>query len=183
MPRKRPRTEEQKKRETEARRHRALDPAWRARAAAWMRTWRAKHPEKQRVIFARWYQKWKVERREEWREMKRQERFAVRREILGLLGGQRCAHCGYDKDWRALCIDHINSDGRTDEKVEGKNNQWAFKNALRDPDFLAAARLKYQVLCCNCNRIKQHEKQEFPGIIVKVPHEKNRRRVSNSKRN
>jgi hypothetical protein len=156
-----------------------MTPEDRALKASQARAWRAANPERFAAIMARHHQKWVVENRDDFREMQREHRFDVRKEILDHLGGQRCVRCGFD-DWRALCVDHINSDGRTDEKVPGKsNNPWTFKIALRDPVYRAAALLKYQVLCCNCNRLKQFDKNEFPGMMPKIPPHQHKRKDAN----
>jgi 5-methylcytosine-specific restriction endonuclease McrA len=148
--------------------------------ARYMRGWRARNPERWGAIAHKARQKWKQEHREEHREAQRQHRYAVRREILDLLGGQSCVKCGFS-DWRALAIDHIHSDGRTDERhFDGVTALWAFRNHLREPEKLAYARTRYQVLCFNCNRIKSFELKEFPGVMKAVPAAENvrRRRVA-----
>lgn len=62
----------------------------------------------------------------------------------------RCCACGYDTDWRALELDHINDDG-----YRGRGNGGGlmrYQKLLRDgyPPI-------YQTLCCNCNRIKFYD--------------------------
>ena len=151
-------------------------PEKRAKHAARQRAWRAANPEKWSEIAHAARVKWKVENRDAHREAQRAHRFTLRREIIDLLGGQRCVHCGYDNDWRALQIDHINGDGRTDPHTNaGTGNMWAFRTKLLDPGFNSWARDRYQVLCANCNRIKQYDERGFPGERL-VPHEKNLRR-------
>ena len=77
--------------------------------------------------------------------------------IYEILGGAKCVHCGYDKDSRALQLDHINGGGRQDRKVHHNHatKYWlAYRNnpqALKD---------KFQVLCANCNVIKKYETNE-----------------------
>lgn len=136
--------------------------------AEYMRQWRAKNPEKWRKIARKARDKWKRNNRDAHREAQRNHRYTVRREILDLLGGQKCVHCGYDKDWRALQIDHIHGGGKQDMRTRAaETNQWALRNWLRKHQ--PEARKKYQVLCCNCNWIKRYENGEHPGgKIVKI---------------
>lgn len=126
--------------------------------AAYMREWRAKNPEKWRAIAQRSQRKYKASKRDAYRESQRQHRHAVRKEILAMLGGLRCAHCGYDADWRALQIDHIHSDGGADKTT--RQQVWWLRDWVRRN--VEYAKTRYQVLCANCNRIKAWDKGEFP---------------------
>ena len=59
-----------------------------------------------------------------------------------------CVRCGFD-DIRALCIDHIENDGKEHRKWVGKHiYKW-----LIDNNFPAG----FQTLCMNCNWIKYRE--------------------------
>lgn len=156
-------------------------PEEKAMAAARQKEWRAKNPERWKAIIVPARKKWKAANLDLNREIRRANRYKTRREILDLLGGQRCVHCGYDKDWRALQIDHINSDGRTDVRSDGLTNMWAFRTKLKNPEWNAEARKRYQVLCANCNHIKVYEKKEFPGSMPHVPPELNVRRRRKAK--
>src|SRR5882757_4356005 len=110
-------------------------------AAIYQQRWRAKNPERWKQIAGPSRKKWKAKNRNEHRECQRAHRYLVRREVLDLLGGQRCVHCGYDKDFRALQIDHIHSDGRTDKRsFGGTTNLWAFRNYLQNAENNAHAR-------------------------------------------
>lgn len=62
----------------------------------------------------------------------------------------KCAHCGY-KDIRALTLDHINNDGA---KLRKTYNTTTFA-WLRTKKYPAG----YQVLCFNCNWIKEVERR------------------------
>jgi hypothetical protein len=137
--------------------------------ALYMREWRKKNPKKWQQIAHKARAKWKANNRDQHRECQREHRYAVRREILDLLGGQHCVRCGF-ADWRALEIDHIHSDGRTDRLMVGNGvpNLWAFRNKLRDEKFLKYAWSRYQILCSNCNSLKRFENKEFPGQIASV---------------
>jgi 5-methylcytosine-specific restriction endonuclease McrA len=77
-------------------------------------------------------------------------------EVIKFLGG-KCSLCGYEKDFRALQLDHKNSDGHLDRKKpgrKGKISRYYVKN-------LDEAKEKLQILCANCNKIKQIESKEY----------------------
>lgn len=76
-----------------------------------------------------------------------------RLKVIDYLGG-KCAHCNYDKDIRALVLDHINSDGKQDRLRLGSRISRYYVNNLEE------AKLKLQVLCSNCNLIKSFECKE-----------------------
>jgi hypothetical protein len=126
--------------------------------------WKKSHPEayvlwkeKTRKRSMRWYNSKTAELKEEILERTKQNR-RIRRakekeKVLQILGGQ-CARCGYS-DPRALCVDHINGDGY----LEKARHYEYFKAIISDPE---EAKNRYQILCCNCNRIKQHDNQEYP---------------------
>jgi len=131
----------------------------RAAKAAYQREWTKRNPEKWQAIANKARKKWRATNFERDCEINRSLRYIVRREVLDLLGGQKCAHCGYDADWRALQIDHIHGGGSKDSKTSGGNtNLWAMRNWLKkNPDGWQGT---YQVLCANCNRIKVFENGE-----------------------
>lgn len=81
----------------------------------------------------------------------RERREKARREIIEFLGG-KCVGCGYDKDWRAMCIDHVHGDGCLERKQYAPNAIYPLvrKNPKR-----------YQLLCANCNQIKAYENGEW----------------------
>jgi hypothetical protein len=140
-------------------------PAKRATHAARQRKWRADNPDRWKKSATKARKKWKANNRDAHREAQRQHRYAVRHEILDMLGGGMCAHCGYCHDWRALQVDHRHGGGNKDPRTKGGNtNLWAFRNWVRAN--LEEARRIYQVLCANCNWIKRYENGEHPGGIV-----------------
>jgi hypothetical protein len=79
----------------------------------------------------------------------------IRYELVELLGG-KCVICGYDKDKRALCLDHINSGGGKD-RLEFTSPTKYYRHYFLNLDI---AKTTLQVLCSNCNVIKIHEKGE-----------------------
>lgn len=60
-----------------------------------------------------------------------------------------CGHCGFS-DIRGLCLDHINDDGTEDRKMWGSGGR-LYNNIIKN-----GYPSKYQVLCANCNQIKEH---------------------------
>lgn len=130
----------------------------RARHAAYMRQWRVDNAERWQEIAGPARKRWKENHRDQHREAQRNHRHQVRQEILALLGDGCCAKCGYDADWRALEIDHIHSDGKTDKRL--RQNMWWVRDWLKRN--LEFAKTRYQVLCANCNRIKRDELKEYP---------------------
>lgn len=134
-------------------------PEKRAAHAARQRAWRAANPDRWAEIAARARRRWKQANRDQHRECQRANRYALRREILQLLGGEECAICGWNFDWRGLEIDHVNSDGKFDrENVKAK---WAFRKGLLDGTI---DKSRYQVLCACCNRIKAYDAGEHPWL-------------------
>lgn len=79
-----------------------------------------------------------------------------RQKFLQDMGG-KCVRCGFD-DWRALQVDHIDSDGAEERAEKGfrhDSNKW-YAHVLAHPE-------RYQLLCANCNTIKKYESDEMPG--------------------
>ncbi len=68
-------------------------------------------------------------------------------------GLPHCNYCGFD-DIRALCIDHIENNGSSHRKEVGGSSTttyiWLKKRHYPNG---------FQVLCENCNRIKEHERK------------------------
>ena len=69
--------------------------------------------------------------------------------------GGKCVSCGFS-DYRALQIDHINSDGKQERNLMNRRDY--YPNVLAS--FLAKEG-RYQLLCCNCNWIKRSELKEY----------------------
>lgn len=72
--------------------------------------------------------------------------------------GERCVACGYDNDIRAIQIDHINGDGKTERKT--LNNYSIYRSIVK-----FGHQNKYQALCANCNVIKQRDKGEHRRFL------------------
>jgi hypothetical protein len=81
--------------------------------------------------------------------------------------------CGYDKDIRALQIDHINSDGAEHRKSIKSSYGKYYKAVAMEPE-------RYQILCANCNTIKMTESHErswqyteiHDAVDVEIPERK-----------
>lgn len=81
----------------------------------------------------------------------------LRKKMIAMLGG-KCLMCGYDTDYRALQLDHVNGDGFKERKVfksgyRGASIHDKFKSLTKDPS-------RYQILCANCHCIKTSESKE-----------------------
>ena len=101
----------------------------------------------------------------------------VREQVLDILG-RKCAQCGYDKDPRALDVDHVENDGKW-ERAELQGNEY-WENILQN---IHTGR--YQVLCKTCNYLKMRDHQslrikEFE--FKKIPTEVGFKRCSKCKK-
>lgn len=73
--------------------------------------------------------------------------------VVEELGG-KCTSCGYNKDFRALVLDHIKGDGYLDRKRIGNKIYRYYVNNIDE------AKNNLQILCANCNMIKSFENNE-----------------------
>lgn len=97
------------------------------------RRYRRRHPDVSRARVAKYHTKYRVRLREA---------------VIAYLGG-RCIRCGY-ADTRALEIDHVSGDGRSDPlRRDAKGFHRAILAGRRDG--------RVQLLCANCNRLKRWE--------------------------
>ena len=79
----------------------------------------------------------------------------LRQDIFRHLGG-KCVRCGFS-DQRALQIDHVKDNG-AQHRREYPAEATRYKNILENIDSG-----EYQLLCANCNWIKQYERDEENG--------------------
>lgn len=86
-----------------------------------------------------------------------------RLEIVKVLGG-KCVNCGYNTDFRALHIDHINGGGKFHR---GKTTSSATYYKHIKESILRGDNL-YQLLCCNCNWIKVYDNKERKNIGISL---------------
>src|SRR5271167_4186155 len=73
--------------------------------------------------------------------------------------GPRCRICGFDKDVRALQIDHVQGGGSAEIRGGLGAGIAYYMRVLRDTTG------RYQLLCANCNKIKRHEEKEALGAL------------------
>jgi len=75
-----------------------------------------------------------------------------RRERVYKLLSSKCNRCGFT-DRRALQIDHVHGDGKSDRKKYTSQSLYL-------KHILEVKGKGYQILCANCNWIKRHENKE-----------------------
>jgi hypothetical protein len=80
-------------------------------------------------------------------------RFITKSRIVALYGGS-CVRCGFSSDFRALQLDHMN--GRAELHRGGMR---LYRRILAGLEIVS----DYQLLCANCNCIKQYEQGEWRG--------------------
>ena len=115
------------------------------------------------------YKKWSLKNIDELKEYQKKYRsenvdilyknqsikYAIKRtEALLALGGLVCVDCGC-VDPRCLCIGHIHDNG-AEERRNGLTQDKLYKKILRDPE---SAKLEYEVVCENCNKIKEYNRR------------------------
>ena len=111
--------------------------------------WRRKHPEASRQ-YARDYYRNHPKYNVAWG---RQNRIDIRNEMIDAYGG-KCASCSIT-DKRVLDIDHIDNTGGVDRKAGMWG--WRLYRWLRKHGY---PRENYQLLCRNCNWIKEMERRK-----------------------
>lgn len=79
-------------------------------------------------------------------------RYELKKTVIGYYSNNTfsCSQCGFN-DLRALHIDHINNNGSTHRKKFGGRGGSVIYADLKRQNFPTG----YQVLCANCNNIKQ----------------------------
>lgn len=86
------------------------------------------------------------------RARKKKYRKNIRLACFGLYGG-KCVSCGF-ADHRALQLDHINDDGHKDRNQYGRRGGFALYQRL----VLDGKRDDLQLLCANCNTMKEYDR-------------------------
>jgi CxxC-x17-CxxC domain-containing protein len=82
---------------------------------------------------------------------------SLKEKLFEILGGKFCSSCGF-KDERALGFNHINDKDAFDNiRRGGFASSWG--KYISEPEL---ARLNLQVLCLNCNEIRQSEAKSKP---------------------
>ena len=131
-----------------------------------MRKWLAEHPEKRNLYYKNNKEKVTKQRKKNRIEIllrQREWRRKLKLEIFTHYSGgkPKCNHCNFE-DIRALCLDHVNNDGAKHRRQIRPKNKNRGGNSV--DVYIWVKRNNYpktfQVLCSNCNRIKEHEKQK-----------------------
>jgi hypothetical protein len=124
--------------------------------------WRKRNPDKEKCYARKYYQVHKERFKDYYLKNKHKQG-----EYLNTWNGKNrlrvllhysknklvCSICGFS-DIRALQLDHLNNDGAKERKIIGKGSNISrhiIKNNFPD---------KYQVLCANCNAIKEMERRK-----------------------
>jgi hypothetical protein len=82
-----------------------------------------------------------------------------RKQILLSHLGMQCVLCGYN-DPRGLVLDHINDDGaESRRRFKGTQPEWSYYSK-----HLGEAVLVFQVLCANCNMIKEFNRKLYKNL-------------------
>jgi 5-methylcytosine-specific restriction endonuclease McrA len=116
----------------------------RQRRAEYSKQWKKEHPE----YWRKSYQKTREWTKTHWDRIVwlEKERMTKKMNELMLTGLIKCKICGYDKDWRALELDHI---------IPVKQG----RGKLRDKCYDKAQVSNWQILCANCHAIKTFNEQ------------------------
>lgn len=108
--------------------------------------------------YAKLNKNWIAKNRQQYNRAKSEYRFRVKIEVLSLYsnGPPRCSLCGFNADVDALCLDHINNDGKKHRKELGVSSRGNNGGTTIYERIRALGKFpNLQVLCCNCNTIKE----------------------------
>jgi 5-methylcytosine-specific restriction endonuclease McrA len=101
---------------------------------------------------------WIANNRDQYNQAKALYRFKLKIAAIAHYSGgtMACAHCAFNADLDALCLDHINDDGAAHRKelgCAGRNNPagTTIYERLKAKGWMP----NLQVLCFNCNTIKE----------------------------
>jgi len=125
----------------------------------YVRKWRKEHKEQIRKS----RRKWRRENKEKCRKGLRKYREVLKKEVFTYYsnGIPKCAVCNFC-DIRALTIDHINDDGAKHRRALSKKSRGNQAGGSKTYQYLRSKKYPsgYQVLCANCNLIKEHERRK-----------------------
>ena len=129
------------------------------RHRTYMRGYVAKRGEAYRVERNKYFMERHLLVREEKLTRNRERYWKARADLLAVFGG-KCKKCGFS-DVRALQIDHINGGGTKERKAGGRNGMNLYSKLVREfASNTGETEGKYQILCANCNIIKNVENKE-----------------------
>ena len=102
------------------------------------RRYRERHPERRKETVKKSYEK-------------------IRFKVLSHYGGNppKCKNCGFD-DMNALTLDHIKNNGAEHRRQIGCRGGYSYYNWFVKNNFPDG----YQVLCANCNQIKEVKRRK-----------------------
>lgn len=114
--------------------------------------YRERHPERLAESRKNFRLRHRPRLRKENRERERQRRENTKASLIAAVGG-KCQGCGF-ADVRALHIDHVHDDGHLEVKTFRLNTVKYQRHVLA---MLSSG--KYQILCANCNHIKEWDRR------------------------
>lgn len=147
----------------------------------WQKKYRKNNPEKIKKCRQEYYQKnkekakryrienWgtiqarmKIYRQENKEKLREKDRKCHQRLKIEVLthygqGRLRCVQCGFDEDFHALSLDHVDGGGEKDRRKFGTGVSFFYY--LRRNNYPDG----FQTLCMNCQFIKAHENDEYPN--------------------
>ncbi len=123
----------------------------------YQQTYHQKHPG----LKAKWNKDWIANNSERYNASKFIYRERLKREVFEHYGHGvvECVQCGFSQ-LDALCLDHINNDGAEQRRLlgissRGSNSGQRTYEALKKADYPEGI----QILCANCNMIKELERK------------------------
>lgn len=105
---------------------------------------------------------WIAANRDQYNLTKSNYRFRLKLDALRHYSGgtMACAHCGYGQNVDALCLDHIDNDGAAHRKELGCSSRGMSGGTTLYERLKALGwQPGLQVLCFNCNTIKELERK------------------------
>ncbi|MDC0203921.1 hypothetical protein OAJ88_02605 [Candidatus Nitrosopelagicus sp.] len=76
-------------------------------------------------------------------------------------GTMSCNYCGYRENINALVLDHVEGNGTKDRKSKKSQGGWTFYKRLKKLGYPPGL----QILCANCNTVKQIEQDQYKNKI------------------
>ena len=120
-----------------------------------------KRTKKQLAQRAKWNRDWIAKNRTRYNQAKSEYRFKLKLEAIDHYsnGIRKCAHCGFNGDLDALCLDHIENNGQEHRRTLGVGGMTSKGNRSGTTMYERFKALGWlpglQVLCFNCNAVKE----------------------------
>ena len=112
------------------------------------RKWYEKNKEHARKTKRDNMRRYREDNPEKYREQSRRAKRKIREKIF-VVYGKQCVRCGFE-DIRALTLDHILNNGAIERKELGERGVYRRAVEKHRPE-------EYQILCMNCQFIKQNQ--------------------------